>query len=178
MLKTPIPSKTENLANTAFDALIRSLSRPGRIRDLPEPGETPIIAALLDRECRVFCADPLLMPQVLASGAMLSEIEEADHVFLGALTDPDALRPVRLGSDLYPDDGATVVVRARLGEGQGLRLTGPGIETGETVRIGGLPDGFWRLRRDLVCYPRGFDVFFVDGAKVIGLPRSTEVEVL
>lgn len=178
MMDAPTPSKGETRSNAAFEALIWALSRPGRIRDLPEAGELSVIDALLDRECRVFCADPALVPKVLASGALITEIDKADHVFLGALTGLDALPHLRVGSDLYPDEGATVVIRARLGGGPTLRLRGPGIETAEAVRIGGLPDAFWRLCGDLIRYPMGFDVFFVDGTKVLGLPRSTEVEVL
>jgi len=178
MMTAPIPSAEETCANGAFEALIWSLSRPGHIRSLPDASEGVIIEALLDRECHVFCADPLLMPKVMESGAMIANIDKADHVFLGALTDLDPLKSLRMGSDLYPDEGATLVVRAILGEGPVLRLKGPGIETTEMVQIAGLPDGFWTLRRDLIRYPMGFDVFFVDGDKVMGLPRSTEVEVL
>ena len=178
MLQPPVPSPAESRANATFDALIWALSRPGQVRELPETGEAPIIDALLDRECRVFCADPVLMPKVVGTGAMIADLSAADHVFLGAPNDLAPLCALRTGSDLYPDDGATVVIRARLGAGVDLRLSGPGIETSDRVRIDGLPDGFWTLRRDLIRYPMGFDVIFVDGAKVMGLPRSTKVEVL
>lgn len=178
MIAAPTPSDGETRANAAFEALLWALSRPGRVRTLPEAAEPLVIEALLDRECRVCCADPTLMPNVLKSGALLTQIDKADHVFLGALTGLGVLSRLRVGSDLYPDEGATVVIRARLGVGPTLRLRGPGIEIGQTVRIGGLPDAFWRLRRDLIRYPMGFDVFFVDGARVLGLPRSTEVEGL
>lgn len=178
MLDAPIPSSEETRANAAFEALIWSLSRPGCLRSLPEGGQAAIVEALLDRECHVFCADPTLMPKVLESGATLSEIDRADHVFLGALSDLDALPAIPVGSDLYPDRGATVVIRAHLGKGTRLRLAGPGIECDETVRIGGLPGEFWALRRTLIRSPMGFDIFLVDGTQVMGLPRSTTVEVL
>ncbi|KAB6715617.1 MULTISPECIES: phosphonate C-P lyase system protein PhnH [Roseobacteraceae] len=178
MRTAPTPSREETRANATFEALIWSMSRPGRLRDLPERGEAQIIEALIDRECHVFCADPLLMPKVLETGARIAALAGADHVFLGMLTDLDGLKSLSTGSDLYPDGGASVVIRARLGEGSRLRLTGPGIETEECVHIGGVPDGFWSLRRDLIQYPMGFDVFFIDGARVLGLPRSTKVEML
>jgi alpha-D-ribose 1-methylphosphonate 5-triphosphate synthase subunit PhnH len=178
MLSAPIPSVEETRANNAFDALLGSLSRPGQIRILPEAGEVSIINALLDRECRVFCADPTLMPQVLETGAMLAELPEADHVFLGALKNAEQLLPLALGSDLYPDDGATVIVRAVLGTGPKVRLSGPGIQTHQDISVSGLPSGFWQLRQDLIRYPMGFDLFFVDGDQALGVPRSTKVEEL
>lgn len=176
MLSTPIPSTEESRANAAFEALIWAMSRPGQVQILPEPREAPLIEALLDRECRVFSADPLLIPKVMESGAVITEVSRADHVFLGALNDLTVLPLLRMGSDLYPDEGATVVIRARFDAGPELQLSGPGIETRQPLQIGGLPEGFWRLRRDLIRYPMGFDLMFVDGDGVIGLPRSSVVE--
>jgi alpha-D-ribose 1-methylphosphonate 5-triphosphate synthase subunit PhnH len=88
------------------------------------------------------------------------------------------LRDLRQGSDLHPEEGATLVLAATLGEGQALRLTGPGVDGLVDVKIGGLPDGFWDMRRDVMRYPMGFEIFLIDGARVLGLPRSTAVEVL
>lgn len=178
MQPAPAPSAAETRANQTFEALLWALSRPGQLRTLPDAGEAALVACLLDRECHAYCADPVLMPKVLETGAFLADLPQADHVFLGDLTGLEPLGALRRGSDLYPDDGATVVIRAQLGQGPALRLTGPGIETTQTVQIGGLPDGFWARRRALIRYPMGFDLFFLDGAQVMGLPRSTSAEVL
>ena len=178
MLTTPAPSLSETRDNAAFDALLWALSRPGRPRHLPEPGEGAIIGALLDRECAVYSNDPLLMPEIMRTGAELADIETADHVFLGALATLDPLDHVQTGSDFYPDDGATVIIRARLGSGPALRLEGPGVDGAVTVQIDGLPDGFWATRAARLRYPMGFDLFIVDGASVIGVPRSTTVEIV
>lgn len=178
MLATPTPSPAETRDNAAFDALLWSLSRPGLPRDLPEAGEAAIIAALLDRECRVHSADPLLLPEIMRTGAEIAELDVADHVFLGALTSVDTVSNIAIGSDLYPDDGATVIVRAMLGSGPKLRLSGPGIDVEVVTQIDGLPIGFWEARAKRMRYPMGFDLFILSGAKVIGVPRSTVVEVL
>ncbi len=178
MLETPLPDAAEKRANATFDAILWALSRPGLPRQLPEVGEGALIGALLDRECQVYANSPLLIPAVLQSGARLVEIPEADHVFLGKLTDLDLLRQCRVGSDLYPDDGATAVVSVVIGVGVTLRLTGPGVDGAVEVSIGGLPAGFWNLRADLLRYPTGFDLLLLDGDRVMGLPRSTHVEVL
>ncbi|WP_299373813.1 phosphonate C-P lyase system protein PhnH [uncultured Tateyamaria sp.] len=178
MLATPAPSSSETRDNTAFDALLWALSRPGLPRSLPEPGEASIIAALLDRECRVHSADPLLMPEIMRTGAELTDIEHADHVFLGTMAGIEPLVQIATGSDFYPDDGATIIIRARLGTGQTLRLTGPGVDGSVTVQVDGLPDGFWAARMSHMRYPMGFELFLLDEDQVIGVPRSTTVEVL
>ena len=68
MQAVPAPSAAEARENAAFEGLLWALSRPGRIWTLPEPGELPLIAALLDRECRVHAADPLLLPEIMRTG--------------------------------------------------------------------------------------------------------------
>lgn len=176
MLATPAPSPAETRDNAAFDALLWTLSRPGLPRDLPEPGEGSIITALLDRECLVYAADPLLMPKIMRTGAELTDIDKADHVFLGAMTSTDPLAAIAIGSDFYPDDGATVIIRANIGSGPALRLAGPGVDGAVTLQLDGLPDGFWKARAARLRYPMGFDLFFVDSARVVGLPRSATVE--
>ena len=176
MLATPAPSPSETQDNAAFDALLWALSRPGRPRTLPAPGEAPIIAALIDRECRVYSADPRLMPEIMRTGAELADIEHADHVFLGSMTTSDSINQVAIGGDFYPDNGATVIIRTSIGSGPAFRLTGPGVDVAAEVRIDGLPDGFWAARASRLRYPMGFDLFFVDGTRVIGVPRSTTVE--
>ncbi|WP_299046893.1 phosphonate C-P lyase system protein PhnH [uncultured Tateyamaria sp.] len=178
MLVTPARGPAEARDNAAFDALLWSLSRPGLPRTLPEPGEASIIAALLDRECRVHAADPLLIPEIMRTGAELVDIEHADHVFFGTMTAREPLAQIATGSDLYPDGGATIILRARFGFGHTLRLTGPGVDGSATVQVGGLPDGFWAVRMSRLRYPMGFDLFLLDGDQVIGVPRSTTVEVL
>lgn len=179
---TPIPDAAEIRANQSFEALMWALSRPGTIQTLPEPGHSSIADALVDRECRVHTDDPTLARQMQAAGAVLSEPELADHAFLSLATDAGlaafALLPA--GSALYPDEGATVVAEARFGQGQGqrLRLTGPGIETAVEIAVDGLAPGFWAARAARCRYPEGIDLFLTCGTAVIGLPRSTRIEVL
>lgn len=175
---SPVPSAAEARDNATFEALMWALSRPGLPRDLPEAGEGAIIDALLDRECRAHAADPALLPALTRAGAEIAPLEAADHVFLGQLTDAGLLAAIARGSDLYPDGGATVVLRARIGSGPALRLTGPGVNGALTIQLGDLPGGFWPARAAAIRYPMGWDLFIIDGARVIGLPRSTRIEVL
>ena len=178
MTVTPRPSAFETRCNAAYEALMWALARPGLIRYLPEPGQAAILDALIDRECAVCCDPPALAELAARSGAALVPLEGADHVFLPALHSADRLRALRLGSDMHPEDGATLVLDANLSTGSRLRLSGPGIDGTLDVTVGGLPEGFWQERAQVMRYPMGFEIFLVDGTRVIGLPRSVKVEVL
>ncbi|MDE0969400.1 MAG: phosphonate C-P lyase system protein PhnH [Octadecabacter sp.] len=178
MLNTPVQGVDEAAANKTFEALLWALSRPGLASNLSAASDEAIIDALIDRECRVYSADPQLMSNILCSGATVSEVKDADHVFLGALRDLASLDDISKGSALYPNEGATVVLRVALNKGRKIRLSGPGVKTVLDIQIAGLPDGFWQNRAEMFCYPAGFDLFLRDGRQVIGIPRSTIVEVL
>ena len=177
-MNIPVRDEAEACANAAFEALMWALSRPGHIRTMPAAGDAAIVDALIDRECRVYASEPLLMAHIARAGAEIAPPERADHLFLGRVGDAGELAPVAIGSDLYPDDGATVIAQARIGGGSRLRLTGPGVDGSLDIAVGGLPEGFWRKRAAMMRYPIGFELFLVDGDRLIGIPRSTTVEVL
>ncbi|MBJ3784530.1 phosphonate C-P lyase system protein PhnH [Devosia sediminis] len=176
MLTVAPPDAVELRANATFEALMWSLSRPGDVRTLPEAGFGAIVETLVDLECAAYADTPEMRARIVASGAMLAEkVSAADHVFLSELDSAD-IAELNCGSALYPDDGATLVL-ACAHQGQRLRLTGPGINGSKDVTLAVSP-GFWAMRDMLCIYPEGFDIFFVDGTSVIGIPRSTKVEVL
>lgn len=181
---SPIAAPTRNASeirsNATYEALMWALSRPGTVRTLPQPGMAVIAETLVDRECRVFAQDMELHPVIIATGAALAPAALADHAFLSLenAESLDALSRVPVGSHLYPDEGATVFAAARLGEGRVLRLSGPGIETPAEIAVGGLADEIWKIRAARCAYPTGFELFLIDGDRVLGLPRSTKIEVL
>lgn len=185
-MAAPARSDAEARANATYEALMWALARPGLPRTLPDASDAVIVEALIDRECAVHCADAALAEIVAQTGAALVAPDVADHLFLGdmgggsATTQDGAapLRAVRCGSDLYPDDGATVVIHARIGSGPQVRLTGPGVDGSVDVALDGLPSGIWEIRQQMLRYPMGFELVLRDGAQIIGLPRSTVVEVL
>jgi len=176
----PVPDAFETRTNATFEALMWALARPGTVQSLPGPGPglVGIAEALLDRECRVYCDDPKLADRIASFGAAQVALPLADHCYLSLDKDLDRLAQLAVGSALYPDAGATVVAEARIGKGQRLRLTGPGIETAAEIAIDGIAPGFWALRARLCRYPAGVDLFLICDAQVIGLPRSTMIEVL
>lgn len=176
MLTVAPPDAVELRSNATFEALMWALSRPGDVRTLPEPGFGPIVETLVDLECSAYADTPAMRERIIASGATLAEgIGSADHVFFAAL-DGAEIAQINCGSALYPDDGATLVA-AVAHSGQRVRLSGPGIKDTTEIALAVAP-GFWAMRDMLCLYPEGFDIFFVDGDRVIGIPRSTKVEVL
>jgi alpha-D-ribose 1-methylphosphonate 5-triphosphate synthase subunit PhnH len=179
-IAAPRRGAEEIRTNATYEVLMWALARPGTIRTLPEPGMEAIAETLIDRECRVFSQNAALLPAIAATGATLGPAETADHAFLSldGAAGLSALSVVPAGSHAYTDEGATVFAAARLGEGRRLRLSGPGIETTVDVTVGGLPDEVWAIRAARCVYPTGFELFLIDGDRVLGLPRSATVEVL
>jgi alpha-D-ribose 1-methylphosphonate 5-triphosphate synthase subunit PhnH len=179
MLTVALPDLAETRSNATFEALMWAMARPGEIREMPAPGLGPVVEALIDLECTAYGDSAELRRLIAEAGASVAdEIGTADHVFLEHLGDgPAALAWVRCGSALYPDDGATIVIATQLGRGQMLRMRGPGIDGIAEIRLAVTP-AFWELRAGLCSYPEGFDLFIVDGPRVVGIPRSTTVEVL
>lgn len=172
----PIPSDFEARTNATYEALMWALSRPGLPRDLPAAGQAGIIETLIDRECAVYCEDSAMADQAARSGAAMVAPDRADHLFLSQ--PPAQLTGLRQGSDMYPEEGATLVIPVSLGSGDTLRLTGPGVNREVILSLSGIPQSFWSERTRVMRYPMGFEVFLLDGAKVIGIPRTTVVEVL
>lgn len=177
-MQTPIRTSQEIQTNAAFEVLLKAIAEPGPALGMPERGFAPIIAALIDRECIVYATNPMVISQLMQAGARIGDPEAADFVFCRADEAADVAPRLTLGSDYYPDDGATIVIETRLGDGCKLKLTGPGIETEETVQVGGLGGMFWDIRQSRARYPMGFDIVLVDGRNVVAIPRSTQVEVI
>lgn len=179
MLTIAAPDAAEQRCNATFEALLWAMARPGEPRMLPTTGLAGVVETLVDIECTVFAQDQVLRAYAAETGARTDDDPaNADHVFLESLDAPEALLArIACGSALYPDDGATVVANAPHGRGHRLRLTGPGIEGVRELTLGVAP-AFWKLRDQLCAYPEGFDLLLVDGMAVIGIPRSTKVEVL
>ena len=173
----PVPSAFEARCNATFEAVMWALSRPGLSREMPGPGMAQIAEALIDRECAVHCADPALAERLAQLGARLVGLAEADHVFVESVT-PELPMLLRQGSDLHPEDGVTLIAPAVLGEGPEIQLTGPGVDGAVRLPVGGLPAGFWQARKRAMRYPMGFELLLVDGARMLGVPRSTTVEAL
>lgn len=178
MAAHPAPSAFEQRTNGTYEALMWALARPGVPRHLPAPGLAGIIESLVDRECAVYCDTEETAQFAHRTGAEIVAPGAADHLFLSQACAADFPHQLRQGSDMYPEDGATLVMPATFGQGGTLRLTGPGVKDHVTLQLSGVPDGFWAERQRVMRYPMGFEIFLLQGDQVVGLPRSTIVEGL
>lgn len=179
-----VPTAEDIRANATFDALMWGLARPGFVQTLAFPGMLALAESLLDRECTFFCSDEALRTEIAATGANSVPIAEAEYVFI-SLEDGrqfSDLSELLAGNLLYPDASATIfapaVIGGAPGSGTRLRFSGPGVNGSLDIAIGGVDPAFWTLRAKATRYPLGWDVYLADGDRLVGIPRSTEIEVL
>ncbi|WP_323117841.1 phosphonate C-P lyase system protein PhnH [Burkholderia alba] len=181
----------------AFRTLLDTLSRPGTIGHLdPVRPESPAplrsrvapaafasLLALCDDSTPVFLgeADAVLASAVrFHTGAPIAgEPHDARFAYLH---DPDALPPLErfaCGMPDAPEQSVTLFIRVEsLMGGAAVLLRGPGIEQARTIAPEGLPPRFWQERAALApLFPCGIDCYLVCGRQLVGLPRTTLVEV-
>ncbi len=176
-MQVPVRSEQEALSHEVFNALLWALSYPGRQHATPHANLTAIGQTLLDLETSFYTPDDAVKRGLLSTGAREVGLEAADYLFFSSLDDAAPLQRTKRGDLLYPDHSATFVFRCQLGEGLGLELRGPGVESVQKVRVSGIPESFWHLRNQTRRYPLGWDVFLCDGAHIVGVPRSAEVKI-
>ena len=178
-----------------FRALMDALSRPGWAQRLQFAGQPPVpltaeLAAvtltLADQDTLVW-VDPALStePEVsewLAFQTGATIVHDPGQAAFALVTGAEFLPPLSRfagGSDEYPDRSTTVVLQvASFDGGPALRLMGPGVDGSTAIAPLGLPEDFvdqWSANRAM--FPRGVDALLVAPGAVIGLPRTTRLEV-
>ena len=179
-MQTPVYSPEEALTRETFLALMWSLSYPGRAYALPASGREAYLAVgetLLDLETSYFTPDQNLALALSRTGARALPPERAQYHFYPELFGAhlETVEQASVGTMLYPDRSATLIIGCTFDPdtGRSFQLSGPGIATPKLVTIGGLPDAFWELRRKVVRYPLGWDMFLIGGDQVVGLARTT-----
>lgn len=176
-----LPSADDSRTNATFEDLMWAMSRPGLIRTLACPGFVALAESLIDRECSFHVDDdPELSKNLAQTGAREVSNAKADYVFasLGSEQQVAALSELRIGTLSYPDEAATLFASATFDSGQKLRLSGPGIQDVVILRIGGVHPSFWAMREKAIRYPLGWELYLIDADRLVGIPRSTKIEVL
>lgn len=169
-------------AQRTFRALVSALSHPGTVVPVP-PGDYgalgAVAQALLDLETSYCASDPELARWLSMTGARAAAVERAAYLFYPRLDGADLAELARapVGSYMFPDTGATLVLGCTLGSGAQLTLRGPGIAATTTLQVADLPSGFWQLRADAIRYPLGWDVVLCAADTIVGLPRTTQIVV-
>ncbi|TAM28972.1 MAG: phosphonate C-P lyase system protein PhnH [Paraburkholderia sp.] len=181
-----------------FRTLLDALARPGRIgvieAALPAADTMPdatrvgraafaSLLALCDYATPVWLAQPdaaLAAALRFHSGAPLTA--DAAEAAFAYIHDAAALPPLATlasGTPESPEQSATVFVRVdSLTGGAPVTLRGPGIEDAHTIAPVGLPERFWHERAALAAlFPCGIDFYLVCDDQLVGLPRTTLVEM-
>ena len=173
-------------AQAVFVSILGAMSRPGRIVDLmsrccpPAPlslaqgsflacladGDTPIHVEGATSELEnwiAFQTGAFLVPKDIAHFAVLKHFDQR------------AMETLSLGTLIYPDRSATVLVEADGFEtGERFRLEGPGIDGTQKIEIAGLGADFIETRRrNRALSPCGLDLVLTCGSRLLALPRST-----
>ncbi len=179
LYQIPVQTANEAHAREAFQALMWSMGYPGRSHELPTSDNdfVTIARSLLDLETSYFCADPALDAHLAGTGACRKSIEYAAYVFIPHPTveSLELIQQVNVGTFEYPDEGATIFIGATFDAGPISTWRGPGISSARRVCLDGVPAEFWAIREQHTRYPLGFDVYFVDRGRVLGLPRTAQV---
>ncbi|OUM00831.1 phosphonate C-P lyase system protein PhnH [Variovorax sp. JS1663] len=188
-------------SQAVFRAALQALSHPGRIVDLPHDAEVPqhghaasaaLLLALLDPDCRLWLSPSLAGSDAAAwlrfhSGCTLvDDPAQAQFAWIASSDEAPAFDRFAQGTDVAPEQSTTCVVDVpSLSDGEdeeGWTLRGPGIRTHTRLCVDGLPPA---LAQRLVApraaqhaaFPRGVDLFLATQYQIVGLPRTTQIEL-
>ena len=175
-----------------FRCALTALSEPGTVHNVPQ-GAAPegahiasyqLCLTLLDAETPLWIA-PALRTDALVSALrfhcgcrLVDEPDQAEFALISPDFDGD-LTHFAQGSHEYPDRSTTVIVQVEsLDAASTWALRGPGIDGVRKVGIAGL-DPRWpgMLADNCSRFPCGVDLLFTAGTALMGLPRTTRVEI-
>lgn len=168
----------------AFRAAMTAMARPGQIHDIagavpPAPlsvAAGTLILTLCDPGTKLYLAGDYDSAAVrdwvtFHTGAPFSGPLDCGFA-VGSWAGLMPLSAYPAGTPEYPDRSATLIVELPALVAQGATLRGPGIKASASLS---LPD-IAAFQANARAYPLGLDFFFVAGAKVAALPRTTRVE--
>lgn len=178
-------------AQHVFRLALDSMARPGRIAAIPEGlnppaplsvGAAAICLALADHDTPIWLAPEIRTPAAIAflkfhcGCPVVDTPANAAFAVADGATVP-ALDQFAIGDDAWPETSTTVIVQVDdLVAGNGLVLSGPGIETTHTLNAHGLrPDLWTEWRANQGLFPCGVDLILVAGNRIAALPRTTSV---
>ncbi|MFM9424001.1 alpha-D-ribose 1-methylphosphonate 5-triphosphate synthase subunit PhnH [Variovorax sp. GrIS 2.14] len=191
-------------SQAVFRAALHALSYPGRPVDLPHDAQVPahghaaaaaLLLALLDPDCKLWLSPSLAGTDAAAwlrfhcGCVVVEEPAQAQFAWVAASDDIPSLASFAQGSDTYPDRSTTCVIEvsglaeSAVASGEaGWRLQGPGIREQVLLRVEGrAPSTAATLvaQRTLnhAAFPRGVDLFLATARQIVGLPRTTRIEL-
>jgi alpha-D-ribose 1-methylphosphonate 5-triphosphate synthase subunit PhnH len=180
-------------SQSVFRLVLDAMARPGMVQSVGDfISEVPLGLQPATAACLLSLADyetPIFLPQWLREGAVPRFLafhtgasvtdNPAEAVF--AVIDGDsqecALSSFSTGDDRYPDKSTTVLVQcALLNDGEVVSLEGPGIKTRSRIAPSELHPEFWNEAiANHGLFPRGVDLIFCAGEKLVATPRSSRI---
>ena len=184
-----------------FRVALEALSHPGRCMTVSHDAEVPqtghpasaaLLLALLDTDCTLWLSPSLANSDAAAwlrfhTGCQLvNNAEQAMFAWVAAGDAMPALVSFSQGSDNAPDQSATCVLDLPLLDAKASResiaaqwaLKGPGIQDVNHLSVGGLAADFlaqWAANH--ASFPRGVDLFLASAQQLVGLPRTTSIQL-
>lgn len=183
-----------NDAQAVFRTVLKALSEPARLYRLPtQPAAVPeplypacwaVALTLLDRDTRVYLSPALNTESIRqnlqfhCACELLENPQSADFVLTTEDQTPD-LSELKAGTDAYPDQSCTLLIQSRsLTQGQRWQARGPGIRGQQILCSSSLTaqrveqhQAWQRL------FPLGVDVLLLNDNDLLGLPRTTKLEL-
>lgn len=176
----------------AFSSALQALSRPGQPLTLGaaidgvnlQAAMTHLLLTLTDDDTPVWWQQP--DPQAEqwlrfhTSAPVTRASADASFAVLTELNALPALDCFSAGSAASPEFSTTLLIEVpSFGAGPLLQWSGPGLREPIEVQVAGLPDAFWsQWRANAAGFPQGVDVIFCCAGQVMGLPRTTRVQVI
>jgi alpha-D-ribose 1-methylphosphonate 5-triphosphate synthase subunit PhnH len=170
-----------------FNSLMQALSRPGQLENWTKwlensPVYLAVLATLLDGEVSLADVDGLLKDDHWPLLQAQNVHSEQAHYALCDGAKAISFQP-KLGTLSSPDFATTIILKvSKLDTHHGdirLKLTGPGVNGETQVSVSGI-DQAWLEQRNEWCsaFPLGIDCILVDDTQIMGLPRTTKIELI
>jgi len=189
---TPGFSDPVQRSQQTFRAVLDAMAHPGRIVTTdntlspPRPlnlASAAVCLTLLDFETTLWTD---LQSHAKGTGWLrfhcgCSVVTDPSEAVFALITRSDTmpiLNKFKTGSDESPESSTTLIIQAAgLSSTDGIRLTGPGIETFSTLKVEGLTKRFWQDRQSQFdMFPLGVDIIFTCENRLAALPRTSRVE--
>jgi alpha-D-ribose 1-methylphosphonate 5-triphosphate synthase subunit PhnH len=183
-----------NDSQATYRVLLKALTHPGKCHPFNDKANTDdhlllqISSCLMDHEVTFAMTGQWtdITGRLIAdrTGSQMTDWHMADFILINGGTSHGRAEEAQRGTLTYPDKGATLIycienewMTSVAGTAQ-VRLSGPGIEHPFTPQLEGLEvDEYHLLRHINSDYPLGVDAFVLKDNSVMGLPRSTRIEV-
>jgi len=179
-------------SQASFRAALHALAHPGQpmamtaASGLPavgQPAAARLLLALLDADCTLWLSPTLAASPSAAwlrfhTGVRLvNEPAQAQFAWVGAGDACPPLAAFNAGTDADPESSTTLVLDVDAWrEGEGWRLSGPGIGGERQLAVQGLPADFAaQWAHNHAAFPRGVDAYLTSAQALVGLPRTTRI---